>query len=126
MCAHKGHTYRKEIEMLTVLDKKLTIYTRKSLYGDWRDWFIIDDNQTNIHETFVKIYFDKELITEIKVPINIKKLHSDIQIKTDADVTIERVVYLIPEMGLIKEIEAVKILFAGDTATFNSELFFYE
>lgn len=112
--------------MLTVIDKKLTVYTRRSLYNDWRDWFIVEDKQTDIYQTNLKIYFDKLFIMDHMIPINIKTFRSDIQITTDSDITINQVIYVIPEMGLIKKIDAVKFLFAGDKATFNSELFFFD
>lgn len=112
--------------MLKLLDEKITIYTRDPIYKDWRDWFIIEDKQINIYETNLKIFFDKEFILEKRIPINISKFHADIQVETDKKIDIKEVIYIVPEMGLVKKNSADANLNIGDVINFSLELSFFD
>jgi len=43
-------------------------------YGDYRDWFIVDENKQKIHETEIQFFINDKFLYKDMMPINTKKL----------------------------------------------------
>lgn len=112
--------------MLTILDSKLIVNERETLYNDWRDWFLKDDTtiKQEIHKTKLMLYFDNEFVEEIMMPINAKSVNFEISATTDTPMSITSVKYIIPEMGLLREQSVAGYMRPGDNLNFSGDLSF--
>ena len=72
-------------------------------YGDFRDWFIIDEEKRKIHKTAINFFVNNILIHEDIMPINTKRIEYIIESKVLSDITINKIKWIIPEMEYEKE-----------------------
>lgn len=114
--------------MLTVIKSKLTIEKRNDIFNDWRDWFMDKDDmpKQTVHKTKLQIYLDNEFITEVMIPINMKKINCSLQLSTDKKIIVNQLRYFIPEMNYLQGVKfsTTRHVDVGDTIQLDSDFEF--
>ena len=72
-------------------------------YGDFRDWFIVDPNRPNIHETEIQFFINDKFIYKDMMPINTKNIKYVFKSNVNCEMNIKRFKWIIPEMEYEKE-----------------------
>ena len=73
-------------------------------YGDFRDWFIIDENKPKkIHETEIKFFINDKFLYKDMMPINTKNLKYIFESNVNFEINIKKFKWVIPEMDWEKE-----------------------
>jgi len=96
-------------------------------YGDFRDWFIIDENTPRkIHETEIKFFINDELIYKEMMPINTKYIKFNFNSKVNSTMNINKFKWIVPEMQFEKEtvFSNATIVTSYDTFNIDGEINF--
>jgi len=98
-------------------NQKVTIKTRKTFWGDWRDWFFEEEEKPKVHHTIVKLYLDTLCVGTAQVPINFQEIHFEAEIPIETSMLCEQVSIEIPEMGIKRsqDLDISKSVQPGDT-----------
>ena len=72
-------------------------------YGDFRDWFIVDENKPSIHETEIQFFINDKFLYKDMMPINTKNLNYIFESKVNFEINIKKFKWVIPEMDWEKE-----------------------
>ena len=72
-------------------------------YGNYRDWFVIDPNKLNMHETKIQFFINSKFLYKDMMPINTKNLNYIFESKVNFEINIKKFKWVIPEMDWEKE-----------------------
>ncbi len=83
------------------LNVNLAIDKRKVGYGDFRDWFIIEESRP-IYETELQLFINDEQVHKSFFPINTKEIICKINGSVTQNVYVESMRWDVPEMGITR------------------------
>ena len=104
----------------TNVNVDLDIDKRKVGYGDFRDWFILENRP--VHETELQLFINEEQVHKSLFPINTKQIVCNIQAGVDCQMPVEYVKWKVPEMGISSSSKFPSIYMAGIGDTLNIDL----
>ena len=72
-------------------------------YGDFRDWFIVDENKPSIHETEIQFFINDKIIYKDMMPINTKNIKYIFESNVNFEINVKSFKWIVPEMEYEKE-----------------------
>ena len=116
-------------EYFDITGEDIYMESRKSMFDDWRDWFILENKQeSSVYETKLRIYIEDSFVKEMLIPINLKTLSTKFNLSIKLPICINEMKYIIPEMSILRcvKFDMPRRVAQGDTCVISTNLIFSE